>query len=70
MPRCFLHIQDGRDFSDDVGAVLKNADAVAASGESIKDHATALPDGNGWRMHVVDAGRATVCKLRLANMAE
>ena len=74
MPRYFFHVQDGRDFLDQEGSVLDDDDAarveaVACSGELIRDRAKAFWTDGNWRMHVVDEAGATVCKLRFAPMA-
>ena len=74
MPRYFFHVQNGQDIPDHEGSVLDDDDAarieaVAASGELIRDHARTFWTGGDWRMHVMDGAGATVCKLRFADMA-
>jgi hypothetical protein len=71
MPRYYFNIRDGRDFPDENGTVLPNAEAarrsaVVAMGEAIKDYSQGFWGHPEWEMHVVDQGGETVCRLRLS----
>jgi hypothetical protein len=73
MPRYFFNLCDGRDFPDEEGSELDNADsarseAVVLAGELLRDLGGRFWQGEEWRLHVTDEGGETVCALRF--MAE
>jgi hypothetical protein len=67
--RYFFHVRDGRDYIDTEGTELADDDAakseaIAASGDMIRDLGRSFWEGNNWEMQVLDeTGREvlTIC---------
>jgi hypothetical protein len=71
MPRYFFNTHDGEDIIDDEGLDLPGltearAQAIAASGEILRDRGKAFWDGTEWMMRVLDEAGDVVCVLKFS----
>ena len=68
MPRYFFHVRDSAEIIDETGTELAGSDearaqAVAASGEMLKDLGARFWNSGDWRMWVLDESGSEVCSL-------
>jgi hypothetical protein len=71
MPRYFFNTHEGEDIIDDEGLELPGAgearaQAIAASGEMLRDRGKAFWGGTEWMMRVVDEAGDVVCVLKFS----
>ena len=71
MPRYYFNVIDGKFLVDEEGTECSSMsvvreEAVAAAGAILKDMAPEYPSGQEWQVHVTDAAKKTVLRLRFS----